>query len=198
MENKIESFELEEMRQQMNALKEQLDEQVKVNDENITKLLKENTRSFNNKGLKTLLVSLVCAFPMYIYCSRWGIPMICFWIVVAVMLADGCCSYYVTHMVREKDLQKCRFSELIGKLIKMKKGILILTITDYICLVGILLLLFCQTLLSSVFSDHSTFDQTKVPAIFAIGALCGIYFGWKEMKKRIRQIDDMIRTLSEK
>lgn len=66
MENKIESLELEEMRQQMNALKEQLDEQVKVNDENITKLLKENTRSFNNKGLKTLLVSLVCAFPMYI------------------------------------------------------------------------------------------------------------------------------------
>lgn len=196
MENKIESLELEEMRQQMNALKEQLDEQVKVNDENITKLLKENTRSFNNKGLKTLLVSLVCAFPMYIYCSRWGIPMICFWIVVAVMLADGCCSYYVTHMVKAKDLQKCDFSELIDKLVKMKKGIRILTIADYVLLIGILLFLFCQTF--PLFSEHSTLDQIKVMVVFTIGAVCGIYFGGKEMKKRICQINEMISSLDRK
>lgn len=196
MENKIESLELEEMRQQMNALKEQLDEQVIVNDENITKLLKENTRSFNNKGLKTLLVSLVCAFPMYIYCSRWGIPMICFWIVVVVMIIDGCCSYYVTHMVREKDLQKSRFSELVNKLIRMKKGIRILTIADYILLIGILLFLFCQTF--PLFSEHSTLNQIKVMVVFTVGAVCGIYFGGKEMKKRIRQMDEMIYSLNGK
>lgn len=49
-----------------------------------------------------------------------------------------------------------------------------------------------------LFSEHSTFDQMEVPVVFTAGAICGIYFGGKEMRKRIRQIDDMISALSKK
>lgn len=196
MENKIESLELEEMRQQMNVLKSQLEEQVQVNDELVIKQMRTSIGSFNRKGVWTLIVAIVGAYPLYIYCHRWGVSMFCYSIILIAIFMDALVSYYLTHMVRESDLQKSCFSELIDKLIRMRKGIRILTIADYILLVGILVLLFCQTFFNSSFTDYSPFDQTKIPVIFIVGAICGIYFGGKEMKKRIRQIDEMIRNLS--
>lgn len=196
MENKIESLELEEMRLQMAALKEQLEEQVQVNDELIVKQMKSNVHSLNAKGLLTLVVAVVCAYPMYIYCTRWGVPVTCFWTIIIGVLLDGCITYYVTNKVKENDLQTCRFSDIISKLLAMKKGMRMLAISEFFFLFIILIWLSYATFTSPSFANYSAFDQTKVPFIFTTGAICGLYFGGKEMKKRIRQIDEMMKTLS--
>lgn len=196
MENKIESLELEEMRQQMATLRQQLEEQVQVNDVLVISRMKTSIGSLNKKGLWTLIVAIVGAYPLYIYCHRWGVSMFSYSIIMIALVMDALVSYYLTHMVKESDLQKNHFSELIDKLIRMKKRMRILTIVDYILLVGILFLLYCQTFFSSYSSNFSAFDQRKVAIIFTVGTICGIYFGGKEMKKRIRQIDEMIRNLS--
>lgn len=47
--------------------------------------------------------------------------MICFLTVIAGLIIDGCYSYYISHIVKERDYQECRFSEITSKLIRMKK-----------------------------------------------------------------------------
>lgn len=198
MENKIESLELEEMRQQMATLRQQLEEQVLVNDELVVKQLKKNTRSFNNLGTLTLIVGIVGIYPAYVYCHMYGVSMVCFLTMVVGLIADGCYSYYVSHIVQERDYQKCSFSEIVSKLLRMKKLMKKGEPIEYSSLLIFAAWLFYETVFGPKFAYFSTFTQTKVIIGFTLGLALGVYFVVKEMRKRYRQIDEMIRTLSEK
>lgn len=55
-----------------------------------------------------------------------------------------------------------------------------------------------ETIFGPEFTYFSTFNQTKVIIGFTIGLALGVYLGFKEMRKRHRQIDHMISALSEK
>lgn len=197
MENKIESLELEEMRQQMNVLKAQLEEQVRVNDELVVKQLKKNTRSFNNIGTWTLIVGIVGIYPSYVYCNMYGVSMACFLTMVVGLIADGCYSYYVSHIVREKDFQECSFTKIVSKLIRTKKLMKTVEPIEYTSLLIFAAWLFYETVFGNRFSHFSSFIQTKVVIGFTLGLALGLFIVVKEMKRRYQQIDGMIRTLSE-
>lgn len=195
MENKIESLELEEMRQQMTALREQLDEQVKVNDELVIKQLKGNIRSFNKFGTLTLLLGIIGVYPAYVYSQMYGVSMACFLTTVVGFIADGCYSYYVSHMVQEKDYQECSFSEIVSKLIRTKKLMKKAEPIEYPLLLAFVAWLFYETVFGPRFAYFPAHTQTKIIIGFIVGFALGLYFITKEIKKRQRQIDEMIQAL---
>lgn len=196
MENKIESLELEEMRQQMNVLKAQLEEQVLVNDELVIKQLKKKTRSFNNFGTLTLIVGIVGIYPAYVYCHMYGVSMACFLTMVISLIVDGCYSYYVSHIVQEKDYHESSFSAIAKKLVHMKKLMKKAEPIEYSSLLIFSAWLFYETISGPTFAYFSTFTQTKVIIGFTLGLALGVYFVFKELRKRHRQIDEMISALN--
>jgi len=195
MENKMESLELEEMRQQMMALKEQLEEQVHVNEDMMAKQLRRNTHNFSLYGCWMLILSVLGAYPMYVYCQMYGVSMACFWTTVLGMILDGVYAYYVTHMVNEKDMQQCNYKSIIEKLILIKRMTRITDIIEAVFLILCAAWLFYETFFGVIFRTFSAAAQTRVFIGFVAAILFGIYYCVKEYKIRNRKIDEMIRMM---
>lgn len=90
MENSFISHELEEMRSQINVLKEKLDKQTIVNEEHIRRSMKSKMSDIN----KTVTVTIVMGMFALIYCT-WFLYMqncsLAFVITTAIMLAVCLC-----------------------------------------------------------------------------------------------------------
>lgn len=156
MENKIESLELEEMRQQMQTLREQLDEQLHVNDKLVVGQLKSTVRSINNRGTFFLILSIVGAFLSPVVRMEYSLSWAFTVITIICVLRSGICGYFVTHMIKEVDIQRNTLSYHAEKVIRAKRYNRILDIWDII--EGIIL---CVWLLVEIFVGNFFVSLSK-------------------------------------
>ena len=122
MENKIESLELEEMRQQMMSLREQLDKQIVLNEQ----LLKDNTmkkvKSINRYGYVTLLSFIPAFAGLSVVQYRFGLSFtLCAFFVITVVIVTF--SYYwSSQRIKDSDFSTKSVKEIVSTLISMKKN----------------------------------------------------------------------------
>ena len=122
MENKIESLELEEMRQQMLSLREQLDKQIVLNEQ----LLKDNTmkkvKSINMYGYVSLLMLIPAFVGICIVNYRFGLSFTfcAFFVITVVVIAY--LEYWSSQRIKDSDFSTKSVKEIVSTLISMKKN----------------------------------------------------------------------------
>lgn len=132
MENRIESLELEEMRQQMLSLREQLDKQIVLNEQ----LLKDNTmkkvKSINIYGYVSLLMLIPAFVGICIVNYRFGLSFtFCAFFVITVVIVTF--SYYwSSQRIKDSDFSTKSVKEIVSTLISMKKNNRIIRYIDFI------------------------------------------------------------------
>lgn len=174
MENKIESLELEEMRQQMQTLRKQLDEQLQVNDELVVKQFKSKVRSINNRGTFFMILSIVAALLVPVvrmeYSLSWAFS-IC---TIISVLRSGIFGYFVTHMIKEEDMQFNTLSSLAEKVIRAKRNNRISDIWDIVDGSIVCVWLLVEILKGSFFASLSQTNQV----IMCLGFVFALVVGW--------------------
>jgi len=196
MENKIESLELEEMRQQMLELRKQLDEQVKVNEEFITEKMHTNISSFKTKDKWMLILSILGIYPLWVYCKMYDVSIFFLWAYIIYVIAEVLFFFHVMNIIKEDDFQNSNVSGMLTKLIRIKKLNRISSVIEIVIVSLMVVWVFYDTVFGAPFGYFSHFDQTKVVIGFIVCAVFGYYWSFCEMKKRNKKIREMIDMLS--
>lgn len=122
MENRIESLELEEMRQQMLSLREQLDKQIVLNEQ----LLKDNTmkkvKSINIYGYISLLMLIPAFTGFCIMDYRFGLSFTFKVFAVITVVVIAYLEYWSSQRIKDSDFSTKSVKEIVSTLISMKKN----------------------------------------------------------------------------
>lgn len=193
MENNknMEFQELEEMREQMQVLRAKLDEQVKVNDEIMMKQLKKNAHSINTSGIWAIIGTIVVILLLMSRVRGYGISDACLWVTMIFALLEGGYYFYITHIVKEKDISQGNLTETFRHLVRIKKisriGIIVDIASSFIII---------SWLLYEVFSDM--FDSVNFFITIIIGLIIGYGIVIWDFKKLSVHIDEMIEMIDRK
>lgn len=204
MENRIESLELEEMRQQMLSLREQLDKQIVLNEQ----LLKDNTmkkvKSIHIYGYVSLLTLIPPLFVLnYGYCRNVLSFAFCV-IVFIILVIMSFFEYWSSQRIKDSDFSTKSVKDIVSTLISMKKSN---QIENYICFVLVAIII--PWLLYEIYANSWSkfiFKEGFHTYQF-IGINLTIYFSFlifvgfivmKYYKKHQQNISDMIEMLKEK
>ena len=204
MENRIESLELEEMRQQMMSLREQLDKQIVLNEQ----LLKDNTmkkvKSINRYGYVTLLSFIPAFAGLSVVQYRFGLSFtLCAFFVITVVIVTF--SYYwSSQRIKDSDFSTKSVKEIVSTLISMKKNNRIIRYIDFI-LSAIMIPWMLYEIYANSFSKF--IFKEGFPTYLFIGTNLVIFFSTfiafllidiKYYNKYQKNISDMIEMLKEK
>ncbi len=204
MENKIESLELEEMRQQMMSLREQLDKQIVLNEQ----LLKDNTmkkvKSINRYGYVTLLSFIPAFAGLSVVQYRFGLSFtLCAFFVITVVIVTF--SYYwSSQRIKDSDFSTKSVKEIVSTLISMKKNNRIIRYIDFI-VSAIMIPWMLYEIYANSFSKF--IFKEGFPTYLFIGTNLVIFFSIlialllidiKYYNKHQKNISDMIEMLKEK
>jgi len=204
MENRIESLELEEMRQQMMSLREQLDKQIVLNEQ----LLKDNTmkkvKSINRYGYVTLLSFIPAFAGLSVVQYRFGLSFtLCAFFVITVVIVTF--SYYwSSQRIKDSDFSTKSVKEIVSTLISMKKNNRIIRYIDFI-LSAIMIPWMLYEIYANSFSKF--IFKEGFPTYLFIGTNLVIFFSIlialllidiKYYNKYQKNISDMIEMLKEK
>ena len=204
MENKIESLELEAMRQQMMSLREQLDKQIVLNEQ----LLKDNTmkkvKSINIFGDVSLLMLIPAFTGLCIVQYRFGLSFtFCAFFVVTVVVT-AFLYYWSSQRIKDSDFSNKSVKEIVSTLISMKKNNRIIRYMDII-----LSMIIIPWILYEIYANSfSKFIFNEgFPTYLFIGINLTIFFSIfiafilidiKYFNKYQQNINDMIEMLKEK
>ena len=204
MENRIESLELEEMRQQMMSLREQLDKQIVLNEQ----LLKDNTmkkvKSINRYGYVTLLSFIPAFAGLSVVQYRFGLSFtLCAFFVITVVIVTF--SYYwSSQRIKDSDFSTKSVKEIVSTLISMKKNNRIIRYIDFI-VSAIMIPWMLYEIYANSFSKF--IFKEGFPTYLFIGTNLVIFFSIlialllidiKYYNKHQKNISDMIEMLKEK
>ena len=204
MENKIESLELEEMRQQMMSLREQLDKQIVLNEQ----LLKDNTmkkvKSINMYGYVSLLMLIPAFVGICIVNYRFGLSFTfcAFFVITTVVTAF--LDYLSSQRIKDSDFSTKSVKEIISTLISMKKNnqrircidVILATITAPWILYEIYANSFSKFIFNEGFPTY-LFIGINLTISFSI-VIALITIGTKYYNNYQKNISDMIEMLKEK
>lgn len=204
MENRIESQELEDMRQQMMSLREQLDKQIVLNEQ----LLKDNTmkkvKSINRYGYVTLLSFIPAFAGLSVVQYRFGLSFtLCAFFVITVVIVTF--SYYwSSQRIKDSDFSTKSVKEIVSTLISMKKNNRIIRYIDFI-VSAIMIPWMLYEIYANSFSKF--IFKEGFPTYLFIGTNLVIFFSIlialllidiKYYNKHQKNISDMIEMLKEK
>lgn len=204
MENKIESLELEEMRQQMMSLREQLDKRIVLNEQ----LLKDNTmkkvKSINMYGYVSLLMLIPAFVGICIVNYRFGLSFTfcAFFVITTVVTAF--LDYLSSQRIKDSDFSTKSVKEIISTLISMKKNnqrircidVILATITAPWILYEIYANSFSKFIFNEGFPTY-LFIGINLTIFFSI-VIALITIGTKYYNNYQKNISDMIEMLKEK
>lgn len=204
MENRIESLELEEMRQQMLSLREQLDKQIVLNEQ----LLKDNTmkkvKSINMYGYVSLLMLIPAFVGICIVNYRFGLSFTfcAFFVITTVVTAF--LDYLSSQRIKDSDFSTKSVKEIISTLISMKKNnqrircidVILATITAPWILYEIYANSFSKFIFNEGFPTY-LFIGINLTISFSI-VIALITIGTKYYNNYQKNISDMIEMLKEK
>ena len=201
MENNGISLELEEMRLQMAALQQQLNEQLKLDEEQLNKSIISKTNSVNGFGTWYLwggIVSIIAGSIFFYFKFNFSIIFIV--ITALISLIDAVANYIFTHSVKVADISDRSMSDNINSLIKAKKCIKWQFIISG--LVAFLVLLpwaFLYELRQSIeqYYHYDIFNSPmRIVAAFvmcySLGTLCAVFL-YMRIQKRITKIIEMMK-----
>lgn len=194
MENNMKDMEMEELRQQMMTLKQQLEEQVQINDELVMKRLKRNILDLKSIWLIMTIAGAIGGAYIIPKLLHIGLSLACVLAVIVCLIGEICCEFYITHHVRENDL-KDSFSETLKKIRKIKELDRKITIVDYIIGIGLLVWAIFDILSGQVFQDLSTRYRATVIILICISILLGLLMSIKLYKYQQQKMNDMIDML---
>lgn len=199
--NNINSLELEEMRQQMTALKSQLDEQLQLNETTLQKNIMSKAKSVNSMGSRMLLVGVLTAiFVPAIFYYMYDFSILCCTVTSLVVIADASLDYWSAHRIKPSDISGKNFSETTATLISMKKS------NQWQLVIGIIVMIPLMIWWSVEMLDTKFFDFTTTPEAVnmakysiigcgVIGSIIGLFIAMRIYYKQKRNIDDLINML---
>ena len=204
MENRIESLELEEMRQQMMSLREQLDKQIVLNEQ----LLKDNTmkkvKSINRYGYVSLLALIPAFTGLCIVNYRFGLSFIFCAFAVITVVVFAFLEYWSSQRIKDSDFSTKSVKEIVSTLISMKKNNRKIRYIDII-LTAIIVPWILYEIYANSFSKF--IFKEGFPTYQFIGVNLTIFFSVliafilicnKYYNKNQQNINDMIEMLKEK
>lgn len=196
MENKMENLELEEMRQQMTTLKQQLEKQVQVNDKLVVKQLKKNVNSLRTNWLLLTILGILGLCFLYESARFVGLSSFCFWFFITYVIVEIFWDFYITHYVKKSDITSS-VSETLKKLKKAKKinnwGTVVDLVFSLLLFVWLCLEIFC----GQTFQNFSDSNKTKVICVICVGVPLGFLVALWYYKSQIKNMDEMIDTINE-
>ena len=197
METNKDMQELEQMREQMNKLKEKLDKQEIVNEQMLRYTMKSRMSWINKyRWLALLSIPFVsfCFLPMLFNGTISG------WLYAftVVMVAVSAIIDFIINRVSDHSIMNGNLLELSQKLVNMKRKRRIQTIVGMIVVCLWILWLLLEMRYSSSGSDPAFQEFTKAMMIGAgIGGLIGITVALIIYFKMQRTNDELIRQLDE-
>ena len=201
MENNGISLELEEMRLQMAALQQQLDERLKLDEEQLNKSIISKTNSVNSFGTWYLWAGIVTIIASsLIFYFKFNFSIIFIVIIALITLIDAVANYIFTHSVKVADISDKSISENINSLIKAKKCIkwqFIISglVSCFVFLPWLFLYEFRQFIEHyyhyDIFNDPMRIASAFVITI-ALAALCAVFL-YVRIQKRITKLIDMMK-----
>ena len=204
MENRIESLELEEMRQQMLSLREQLDKQIVLNEQ----LLKDNTmkkvKSINIYGYISLLMLIPAFTGFCIVDYRFGLSFTFKVFAVITVVVIAYLEYWSSQRIKDSDFSTKSVKEIVSTLISMKKNnrkirymdIILSTIMIPWMLYEIYANSFSKFIFKEGFPTY-LFIGTNLVIFFSI-LIALLLIDIKYYNKHQKNISDMIEMLKEK
>lgn len=202
MENKIESPELEEMRQQMAELRQQLNEQLQLNEQQLHRNIISKTTGINNFGSWMLLGGIMTGIlaPALLY-YMYGFSLWCCIATSVLCILDSSSDYWSAHRIKSKDLSTKSISEITRTLISMKKYNQKAFLIGLFAIIPIFIWWASELLHTHLFDyikDSEIIETVSYISIggFAFGGLLGTALAIHLYRKQQRNIDNLIAMLN--
>ena len=117
-----ENFELEQMREQMNTLKNKLDKQTILNDRFIRQSMNKTASNISRRYNAIMALSIfMVPYGYWVFVKLCNFSLT-FWIVTSIfMLVCGGATYYNSRNVNDTNLMRCNLIEASRKMARAKK-----------------------------------------------------------------------------
>lgn len=198
MENKVDKnlLELEEMREQMQMLKNDLDQQIQVNEKLMMVQIKKNSNIIKTNGTGVLVAAILAIYPIIIYSRMYGLTKLLTVTGIVVLLIDGLYNYWVTHLVKDEDLSNGHIADVLATMLKVKTitraGVLAEIVTDIVMVLWISY----ETIFGPRFPTFSPQSQTRVIICLIVGIILGVIIAAWMYRKHTKAINEMVETLN--
>ena len=185
--NNIESLELEEMRQQMSELKQQLDKKIDLRESLFSKMIRKQRKNV----YPMWYVLLICIIIGWNLDCIFGFSLIYCIVLLAFSMLMALLEYKITHTIKPTDYVAYNTTGLLKKIIKTKKNYRTKCILQFILIFPMLLWTCYELYYSNFFYDAQTsyLDFYICIVMFVIAGISIFYFNYK---KKTREIDELL------
>ena len=205
MENNNYSLELEEMRLQMAALQKQLDERLKLDEQQLQNSTMKKINSINRYGYFELIGLIIDIISIAIVQYIFHISFEFITCILPIIVLSSLFGFWLANRIRNTDLSKKSVKEITSTLISMKKQYQIYNIIGFIVgffiiIPGILYEIYVHSF------SHFMFDEGFPTCLFIcinstifISILTiAIIFNTKMYKKQLHNISELIEMIKDK
>ena len=204
MEKNNVSLELEEMRLQMAALQKQLNERLKLDEQQLQDSTMKKINAINRYGYFELIGLIVAIICYSIVQYRFHISFEFIACTLPILVLSSLFGFWLANRIKNTDLSKKSTKEIIRTLISMKKQYQIYNIIGFIIGFFIILPWMLYEIYVHSFS-HFMFAEgfptcrfiCANATIMISGFTIGIIFCIKMYKKQLRNITEMIEILKD-
>lgn len=204
MEKNNVSLELEEMRLQMAALQKQLNERLKLDEQQLQNSTMKKINAINRYGYFELIGLIIAIICYSIVQYRFHISFEFIACTLPILVLSSLFGFWLANRIKNTDLSKKSTKEIIRTLISMKKQYQIYNIIGFIIGFFIILPWMLYEIYVHSFS-HFMFAEgfptcrfiCANATIMISGFTIGIIFCIKMYKKQLRNITEMIEILKD-
>ena len=204
MENNGISLELEEMRLQMAALQQQLDERLKLDEELLHNKTMKKINDINRYGYFELIGLIVGIISLSIAQYRFYISFECIACTLSLLFLSSLFGFLLANRIKNTDISKKSTKDIISTLISMKKTYQIYELIGFI--IGFFIIFPWMTYDIYVYNlSHFMFNEGFPTCLFicANSVIClsvliiALIFCIKIYKKQQQNITEMIEMLKD-
>lgn len=199
------SIELEEMRLQMAALQKQLDERLKLNEQQLQKNTMKKINAINKYGYYNLLELVAAIIGLSIVQYRFHISFEFMAFALISQSLYGLFNFWLANRIRKIDLSQKSVKELISKLISMKKTYqrtfyYDIFVSFFIFVPWIIYEIYVHSLSHFMFAEGfpTTLFICTNTIIFLSIMTIAIIFSKKMFNKQQRNISELIEMIKDK
>lgn len=205
MEKNNVSLELEEMRLQMAALQKQLDERLKLDEQQLQNSTMKKINAINRYGYFELIGLIVAIISLSIVQYRFHISFEFITCTLLIIVLTSLFGFWLANRIKNTDLSKKSTKEIIRTLISMKKQYQIYNIIGFI--IGFFIIfpwmlyeIYVHSFSHFMFADgFPTCRFICANATIMISVITiAIIFGTKMYKKQLRNISELIEMIKDK
>jgi uncharacterized membrane protein len=185
--------ELQEMREQLAALKEKLNKQEVVNDRLIRDVLRQKMKVVNQKGWISGIAALfVITFGNWMF-HQMGLS-VCFIIGTTIMMTICCVATWISHSWVKADNIATGDLLIVAKQVGRLRKVYV----NWIYIAIPMIVIWFSWLSFEYY--HIVQDYIATTAMLSgglIGGLIGGILGFKQNKKVVRELDEMLRQIND-